>query len=401
MHDKNNDLPWFDLCTTEVYTNPYPTFEKMREHRVCRINKDRFYALTRFEDCKEALRNYENFSSTSYTSFLYPDWVPEICRSDLFMLSEDPPEHTVHRNILRQAFGRSAIERLREIVAPVATSLVADIQPDVPINLVEKFTLPFVGTAVAEMMGTNGLQNYEAIKKWLTILEKISTTRPSDEELEALTVIAHEQRELFKTILAERKRVPTDDIPGQLVAAEVDGKHLSDEEFFSALELLARAGFETTLHAISHAIMELAERPPLLASIVEDHSLIPKFVDELLRYQVTGPCIFRMTRKPVEVGDITIPANSRVAVLVGSANRDSDQFENAEAFDIYRPNNANSISFGFGVHKCIGSALGKMELCVALETLFSRFRRVTVHNINWCPTYMVRGVHDLHATFTE
>jgi cytochrome P450 len=172
----------------------------------------------------------------------------------------------------------------------------------------------------------------------------------------------------------------------------VDGEALTEQELISFLLLLLVAGMETTVNLMSHSVIRLSEDPELMTRLRADASLIPRFVEEMLRYEPPVHGSFRMTTDDVELGGVRLPRGSRLLVLLGSANRDEAAFPHSDRFDLERGGQQN-LPFGHGIHFCIGAQLARLEARLGLEALLARFERFSPGEgpVRWSVSLVVRG----------
>jgi cytochrome P450 len=188
-------------------------------------------------------------------------------------------------------------------------------------------------------------------------------------------VATDEIRSYLADLLAERRRAPGDDLLSRLVAAEVDGARLTEEEIVGFFRLLLLAGTEATTNAITNAVLCLQDNPEAWARLVAEPGLLPTAIEEVLRYRTPTQFVFRQTRREVELGGQVIPADKLVLAVVGAANRDEAQFAEPDRFDMARDPNPH-VAFGHGMHFCIGAPLARLETRVALGDLLAHFVRL-------------------------
>jgi cytochrome P450 len=192
-------------------------------------------------------------------------------------------------------------------------------------------------------------------------------------------------------VLAQRRREPREDLVTDLLQARVDGQSLSDAELMSFMFLLVVAGLETNIHLLGHSVRILMERPEVLARLRADRSLIPRFIEEVLRYEPPVQAMGRLTTAEVELSGVRIPAGAAVMLLIGSANHDDTRFPGADRFDMDREG-VNNLPFGHGIHFCLGAPLARLETRIGLEALLARFERLSPAGpLEWNHSFTVRG----------
>jgi cytochrome P450 len=385
---------YYDPYDFEIHTAPYPVWRRLREERPLYYNERYdFWALSRFDDVERALVDWRTYSSAKGT-------VLELIKANLEMppgsiIFEDPPEHDVHRGILSRVFTpkkMAAIEpKVREFCARTLDPLVGTGGFD------------FIRDLGAEMpMRTIGMllgipeQDQEAIR------DRIDEGLRLDEGTmpDAHMYDAGEQANAFEEYIAWRASHPSDDLMTELLEAEFEDtsgtrRRLTREEVLNFVNLLAAAGNETTTRLIGWTGKVLAEHPDQRRRIVDDRTLVPKAIEEVLRYESPSPVQARFVTADVTfaaLGGETVRKGSAILLLNGSANRDDRKFADGERFDIGRPID-HHLAFGYGVHFCLGAALARLEGRVALDEVLQRFPTwdVDTENAVQARTSTVRG----------
>ena len=201
-----------------------------------------------------------------------------------------------------------------------------------------------------------------------------------------------EARQHFQQVLEERRREPRDDLMSDLLRARVDGEALTDAELMGFMFLLVVAGMETTVHLMNHSAIRFRDEPELMGRLRADRSLIPRFVEEILRYEPPVHGIFRMTTQETELGGVRLPKGARMLVVLCSANRDEAQFPDADRFELERGGPQN-LPFGHGIHFCLGAQLARLEARLGTEALVTRFSRLSPGDgpVRWNSSLVVRG----------
>jgi cytochrome P450 len=385
---------YYDPYDFEIDTDPYPVWRRLREERPLYYNERYdFWALSRFDDVERALVDWRTYSSAKGT-------VLELIKANLEMppgsiIFEDPPEHDVHRGILSRVFTpkkMAAIEpKVREFCARTLDPLVGTGGFD------------FIRDLGAEMpMRTIGMllgipeQDQEAIR------DRIDEGLRLDEGTmpDAHMYDAGEQANAFEEYIAWRASHPSDDLMTELLEAEFEDtsgtrRRLTREEVLNFVNLLAAAGNETTTRLIGWTGKVLAEHPDQRRRIVDDRTLVPKAIEEVLRYESPSPVQARFVTADVTfaaLGGETVRKGSAILLLNGSANRDDRKFADGDRFDIGRPID-HHLAFGYGVHFCLGAALARLEGRVALDEVLQRFPTwdVDTENAVQARTSTVRG----------
>jgi cytochrome P450 RapN len=285
------------------------------------------------------------------------------------ILSTDPPDHGRLRKLVAKAFTARRVEDLRVRAQRLVDTLLDDVERQgAPANLVEALSMPLPINVISDILGVpEGERN--DFRRWSDTLLGFFAFSP-----EEMTAAMDNLTGYIAGLVAERRRTPTDDMLGLLVAARDDDDRLSEEELISFAMTLLVAGHETTANLIGNSVYTLLTQPKLLAEFTADPDLLPAAVEELARAIPLGAFVTlpRMATEDVELGGVTIRAGECVFVSLSAANRDPSVFDEAGEINFHREANPH-ISFGYGVHHCLGAPLARMEMQVALGTLFRRF----------------------------
>jgi len=381
---------YYDPYDVGIDADPYPTFRRLREEAPLYRNEPHdFFAVSRFDDVQQALNDKETFISGR-------GGILELIRANIEMppgvlIFEDPPVHTVHRGLLSRVF---------------TPRRMAALEPQIR-DFCARSLDPLVGTDRFDFVKDLGAQMpMRVIGMLLGIPEEDQETirDNSDKALrtEAGKPMRYSQKrfatgEAFEDYIDWRADHPSDDLMTQLLQAEfedVDGttRRLTRQEVLTYVNVVAGAGNETTTRLIGWAGKVLADHPDQRRMLVEDPSLIPDAIEELLRFEPPAPHIARYVNKDVELHGETVEAGNIMMLLVGAANRDDRRFPDGDTFDIRREQQPH-ITFGYGVHFCLGAALARLEGRVALDEVLKRFPEweVDLDGAQLAPTSTVRG----------
>ena len=363
--------PYYDPYDFDIDADPYPVFRRLRDESPLYYNeKYDFYALTRFDDVERVSLEWQTYISGKGS-------VLELIKSGLEMppgniLFEDPPAHDLHRGLLARVF---TPRRMAAIEPQVREFCARSLDP-----LVGSGGFDFVRDIGAQMpMRTIGMllgipeDHQEAIRDEIDEGMRIADgSMPQRDDAFAVT-----SGRGFEEYLDWRVEHPSDDLMTELLNAELeepDGtrRRLTREEVLSYVGLIAAAGNETTTRLIGWTGKVLAENPEQRAELVADPGLIPNAIEELLRYEAPSPIQARSVTRDVEHHGTTVPAGSVMCILTASANRDERRFDDPDRFDIHRTID-HHLTFGFGIHFCLGAALARLEGRVALDEVLKRF----------------------------
>jgi cytochrome P450 len=383
----------YDPYDFDIDTNPYPTFRRLRDEAPLYYNeKYDFYALSRHADVKSASVEWQTYQSGRGS-------VLELIKSGApippgFILFEDPPVHDVHRGMLARVF---TMRRIAEIEPKVRAYCVATLDHFVDqggFDFVTDFGFEIPMRTIGMMLGIPDADQPQHRKR-VDEGFKLESGEASPDGSAALLNLLDAER--FGGYIEHRRQHPADDLMTDLVNAtytDVDGteKHLDTVAIQTYIGLLAAAGNETTVRLIGWAGKVLAEHPDQRRQLVDDPGLIPGAIEELLRYEAPSPVQARYVARNVEHHGATVPEGSVMMLLTASANRDERVFDDPDRFDIHRRARQH-VSFGFGVHHCLGAHLARLEARVALEELLKRFPQWEVDwdNAVQAHTSTVRG----------
>jgi cytochrome P450 len=381
-----------DLLAPHVLEDPYPIYAELRRDApVCQVDPGGFWAITRHDDVVTVFKHPELFSSEGFRGAVKPAWLGHNPFGDS-MIVLDPPQHGRLRGLVNRAFGgTAAMARLEKLVRGYADDIAARLPLGQPVDWIEAFALPLPASVMGELLGLPA-ELHSRFKRWADDLTSITAVTPDQTaRMEEIRTTVREAEQYLREVLERRRREPADDMVAELLAAQVDGASLTDSELMAFLFLLLVAGLETTVHLLSHTALQLARRPELLLRVRAEPALIPRLVEEVLRYEPPVRAVYRLAMDDVDIGGARIPRGARVLVMIGSANRDEAHFEGADRFDIDR-SGVNHLPFGHGIHFCLGAPLARLEAKLALTALLPRISGLTLAGpVEWRRSVSVRG----------
>lgn len=357
--------------------DPYPFFARLRQEAPVFFSPMfHLYIVSRHHDVMAVLRDPARFTSTQVLSPPnLPPEVQEILKRDYDaiypLLASDPPAHTRVRALVSRAFLPQRIAGLEPRIREMATALVDSFVQEGKADLIERFAVPFPMGLISQMFSVP-LADVALIKKWCDDEGLfMSVPLPLEKYIEcAHSVVAF--RRYLRAMIEERTKAPKDDLVSSLIEARVDGENpLSTAELVGLLCVLVFASHETTTNMIGNVLLHLLQKPGVWDELRRSPQLIPAALEEGLRYDAPVQAMFRNTTQEVELGGVTLPKGARLCILFGSANRDAEVISAADVLDIHRPEQ-NHLSFGRGIHFCMGAALARLEGRIALEQLTQR-----------------------------
>jgi cytochrome P450 len=277
--------------------------------------------------------------------------------------------HREHRNLVSAAFKSKSLTRWEPmIVRPVCNALIDEFIEAGQTDLARKFTFEFPTRVISKLLGLPE-EDLATFRRWA--IQLISYNLDYKRAFDASAAL----KDYFQAQIEQRKAHPSEDIIGDLVAAEIDGDKLSDEAIYSFLRLLLPAGLETTYRSSGNLLFHLLTRPDQFAAVEADRDLVARAIEENLRFDTPLTTVQRYTTQDVEMDGVTIPANALVDVCIGAANRDEQRWERSEEFDLFRQPIPH-LSFAAGEHTCLGLHLARLETRVAVECILDRLNNI-------------------------
>jgi len=393
----------FNPLLPEFHADPYPFYRRLREEDPVHQSPLGFWVLTRYDDCVTALRD-PRFGREAFAQLLadvYGDGtgVGALPRSMLF---RDPPDHTRLRGLVSKAFTPRVIDQMREHIQEIVDRLLDRMQPAGAMDVIADLAYPLPVTVICEMLGVP-LSDHESIRDWSADIARSldAIGLPSDTEIvERGRVARRAIGDYFRALVPRRRADPRNDLLTGLIAAEEQGDKLSEGEVIAMCVLLFIAGHETTVNLIGNGLLALLRHPEQLARLRQDPALVPAAVEELLRYDSPVQRTARITMADVEMGGKPIAKGAMVVTALGAANRDPAQFTDPDRLDVTRKD-VRHVSFGYGIHFCLGAPLARVEGQVALGTLLKRAPGLALAETSpeWRESSVLRGLKRLRVTF--
>ena len=392
--------------------NPYPSYGYLREHDPVHWNPMfNCFTLTRYDDVNMVFADHKRFSSDIWSrapEFLGLEdedssrYLKQIIPFLAYNLQGmDPPGHTRQRTLMMKTFTPRMIESFRPTVQRLVDELIDQHLAEGSMDLVADLAYPLPSNVILDLLSIprSGRPYIRASSE--AINEFVATILFTGPQVwPRLAGVFAEVTAYLKSLIAERRKNPGEDLLTKMVLAEENGDMLSEDEIVIATNFLLFAGHETTANLIGVGMYYLLQNPDQLEQLRSDPSKIPAAVEELLRYVSPVHMLARRALQEVTIRGVTIPLDGSVYLLVGAANRDPEKFPDPEKLDINRPA-VRSLGFGYGIHFCIGAALARLESQVAFETIIRRLPnlRMLEDTATFRPNYSLRGLTALPVAF--
>lgn len=393
----------FNPFLPEFHADPYPFYRRLREQDPVHRSPLGFWVLTRYEDCVAVLRD-QRFGREEFQQMLsavYGDETekPALPRSMLF---RDPPDHTRLRALVSKAFTPRTIEVMRDHIQEIVDRLLGRALAQGGMDVIEDLAYPLPVTVICEMLGVP-VGDHAAIRGWSADIARSldAIGLPSDQSIvDRGRTSRRALADYFRALVPERRAHPQPDLLSGLLAAEEQGDKLTEPEVIAMCLLLFIAGHETTVNLIGNGLLALLRHPDQLARVHGDPALIPNAIEELLRYDSPVQRTARIAGTDVDLAGQRVAKGTMVVTALGAANRDPAQFAEPDRLDVTR-RDIRHISFGYGIHFCLGAPLARVEGQIALGTLLRRAPGLTLAETSpqWRESSVLRGLKRLRVTF--
>lgn len=416
----------FDPFSMETHANPYPHLAELRKNAPVQwMEGSNYHLVSRYSDVVHVLKRPEAFSSRAMQKMMMSGMTSGIANANsgegvdpavLKLLSEimeglsfnpmemfskpsviaaDPPNHERLRNIVNRGFTPRRIAALEARIREIARGAVETMLKRDVVDFVDDLTIALPVTVIADLLGVERERRND-FKRWSDRLIQGATGSASGTRPEAMIAAFKEFNAYFMEAIERRRTEPSDDLISTLIAAEDGESALTPVETLMFAVVLLVAGNETTTNLMGNAMNALLDHPDQLHRVQSDPRLIPPMLEETLRYESPIRFLFREATEDVEVAGVPIPKGAIVLPLLGSANRDEDQFPKADRFDIDRDARGH-LAFGFGIHFCLGASLARLEARVGFEEFFSRVTRAhrVESEVEYVDSFLMRGLRRL------
>jgi cytochrome P450 len=387
------------LITPEGQADPYPYYAMMREEARAYRTSFGAYCVNGYAECLAVLRDPRlgrgvGIEDTGTDIFGNRDGrLGEFFDAGQHnMLMADPPDHTRLRRLVSRSFSPRQMDRLRPVINGLVDTLLDDLARRGEVEFMTQFALPLPMAVIGELVGVPAADRSGLQPKVRAAARGIEPVL-SEEEIEAAIAAIEDLGAYFEALLAERRREPRDDLISELAQAGESDDRLTDDEILSTAILLFSAGFETTTNLIGNGLLALLSHPDQLADWRAHPEIAPTAVEELLRFDSPVQFNLRAALEPADLAGEPLVRGDRVVVLQGAANRDPEEFDRPEELDLRRSPNT-PLSFGWGIHHCIGAALARLEGEIAFNALLARFGSIekSDEQPQWRPGFTLRGL---------
>ncbi|MDX6349007.1 MAG: hypothetical protein QOF84_3797 [Streptomyces sp.] len=399
--------PVFDPWSPEFVANPYPAYAALRATgRAHWFEPSRQWLVPHYEDVSALLRDrrlgrtylhrftHEEFGRTAPP----PEHEPFTTLNGNGLLDLEAPDHTRIRRLVSKAFTPRTVERLAPTVQRLADELVGELLADGGGDLIAKVAEPLPVAVIAEMLGIP-LADRHLLRPWSADIVGMFELNPTEETARRAVQASLDFSAYLRGLIAERRTEPGEDLISALIAAHDEADRLSEQEMISTCVLLLNAGHEATVNTTGNGWWALFRNPGQLEALrAAPDALLPSAVEELMRYDTPLQMFERWVLDDIEIGGTVIPRGSEVALLFGSANRDPARFDQPDELRLARPDNPH-VTFGAGIHFCLGAPLARIELAASFGSLLRRAPGLQLlSEPEWSPGYVIRGLKSLPVT---
>jgi cytochrome P450 len=383
--------------------DPWPLYRELRETSPVFRAPDGMWVLTRYADVSRVLRDpswsVDRTKLSAEAIAAQPD-NPVYQGGIPLLLFLDPPAHTRLRSLVSKAFTPKVVEALRPRVQQIVDELLDAVVDRGRMDVLADLAYPLPVVVICELLGVP-VDDRDRFHEWSSAASRLLDGELDEPTLQAGMLGAMQLIGYFSDLVEQRRAHPGDDLLSGLVAAEEEGERLSHEELLATTVLLFVAGHETTMNLIGNGTYQLLRHPEQLARLRQDPGLVPRAVEELLRFDGPVHLTARIPTRDVEIDGTRIAAGSRVAAVVSAANRDPAQFDRPDELDVGRSENRH-LSFSAGPHFCLGAALARVEGQVALGSMLRRLDdlELLTEDVRYRDHFVLRGLEALEIGFS-
>ena len=396
-----------DITTPENIKNPFPLYQHLREHDPVHWSESlEGWVVTRYADVLHLYQNPLRFSADRFrkTAEQYRSRRPDVQAVAKVLrdwaVFRDPPDHTRLRGLLNNTFTPRELQRMRPRIQDIVTRLYDKVAARGGMDFIADFAFPLPATVIAVMLGAPA-DAVDDIKRWSDDLGAyLGGAQDSFDNFEKAKQGLFGLCDFFRRLIDEHRRRPQEDLISLMLAAESDGNMFGEEEIVSNCVLLLFAGHETTTNLLGNGLLHLLRHPAQHELLCQQPELVPSAVEEFLRFDGPVPATAKVATEETELHGKRLRVGDRVFPFNSAANHDPRQFERPEELDITRKSNRH-LSFGYGIHFCLGAPLARMEAQIAFTDLLQRCDQLTLLDEHppWLPQIFLRGLKSLPISF--
>ena len=399
-------MQFSDISTPSFYANPYPLYREIRGQGPLVNLAPKIWVTGRYDICDAVLRDRR--MGRNYLAGIRARYGEEQARAPIFsslgrmMLLINPPDHTRLRSLLAKAFGLAQSERFTQLSRTIAEDLVERFARNHSADLVRDYALPFPIEIICTLLDvpSDGAISFSETVGHLAQAFELAPMKA--EQIAAANTAIRDLEEYFLPILHDRRKKPGEDLISSLLLP-VNGDQLTEEEVLANIVLLFFAGHETTSNMIGNALIALHKNSDQLQRLMQDPALLPNALAECVRYDGSVQLAGRSALETIDIEGTKISEGDTVFLFLGAANRDPEKFQEPDRLLVDRSlRDARSLTFGGGLHHCLGARLAMTELEISIGTLFRRMPDMKISNLDsleWHQRNSLRGVKSLHATW--
>ena len=406
VQPENRALSLYQLLDPEVLADPYPLYHKLRSHDP--VHWDPFlhaWVVTRYSDVVHVLHHFsanrtptpEQLSALNLSA-LNP--IAEVMVRQMLFL--DPPDHTRLRALASAAFTPRRVEQLRSHIQEVMNTLLDDFVARGSMDVIADFAGPAPAIVTCELLGVPA-QDHAKLKEWSQdFAEMLGNFQHNPDRFPRVLRSVENLCSYLRSAMQAQRAHKGEGLVQAMMAAEIDGARLTEEEIIANLIVTMVGGLETTTNLIGNGVMTLLRNPAALDRLRGDFSLIPSAVEELLRYESPSQHTARLAPADVELGGKFIRKRQAVIAVMGAGNRDPERFPEPDVLDLSRKNNQH-LAFGWAAHFCFGAALARLEGQIAFDTILRRLPQMRLNvqgPLVWRHNLGLRGLTSLPVAFT-
>ncbi len=403
MSDETTDEVFLNPFEEGFFDNPYRQYRRLREKAPVHQSPIGPWSLLGYEECARLIRDpslsvEDRNATVSPRDIAFSEAEIEgMDRGSKAILNIDPPDHTRIRRLFSKAFTPRRIEELVDTTQSLVDTMLDGIEDRSRLDVIPDLAFPLPFAVISRMLGMPE-DDSESVRDWSHTLVQVLEPMLAPEELVKVMIASENLRGRVTEVIGEKRKKPADDLLSALIAVEEQGDRLSEEELLDQVMLLYIAGHETTVNLIGNGMLALLRNPEQLNKLVKTPQLIDNGIDELLRFDSPVQFTRRVALADIEIDGNSVAAGSMIFAMLGSANHDPDHFgPNADELDLARREAPHHLSFGGGIHHCLGAVLARMEGRIGIGSLVQRFpnMELTDEPAKWNQRLVLRGLDSL------